>query len=394
MSQQLISRSLDLRRLRDEGYDIEVRSGYLLVHAVPYVNAKAEVQRGTLATTLNLAGDVTIKPATHVAYFAGEHPCHKDGSELVKIKHRSVRQPLVEDFIVDHSFSSKPPEGYQDYYQLVTTYVAMISNPARSLNPGATAQTFPAVEATSEESVFQYIDTASSRAGISAIASKLELGKIAIIGLGGTGSYVLDLVAKTPVREIHLFDGDTYAQHNAFRAPGAPSMDDLRGEPLKVNYFHQVYARMHRHIIPHGYYIDESNVDELRGMDFVFLCLDNGPPRRLLVDRLEMFDIPFVDTGMGLHEAKGAIGGVLRVTTSAREQRAHVRARKRIPFSEGDGNNAYDRNIQIADLNALSAALAVIKWKKLFGFYHDYDREHHSTYTIDGNLLILQRELV
>lgn len=49
--------------------------------------------------------------------------------------------------------------------------------------------------------------------------------------------------------------------------------------------------------------------------------------------------------------------------------------------------NEYDVNIQIADLNALNAALAVIKWKKLMGFYQDLDLEHHCTYTIGGNLL-------
>ncbi|WP_318271316.1 ThiF family adenylyltransferase [Sphingobacterium cellulitidis] len=46
---------------------------------------------------------------------------------------------------------------------------------------------------------------------------KLERQKIAIIGLGGTGAYILDMVAKTPVKEIHLFDGDSFDQHNAFR---------------------------------------------------------------------------------------------------------------------------------------------------------------------------------
>jgi hypothetical protein len=30
----------------------------------------------------------------------------------------------------------------------------------------------------------------------------------------------------------------------------------------------------------------------------------------------------------------------------------------------------------------------VIKWKKLFGFYLDMKAEHHSQFTIDGNLLI------
>lgn len=37
--------------------------------------------------------------------------------------------------------------------------------------------------------------------------------------------------------------------------------------------------------------------------------------------------------------------------------------------------------------NALNAAFAVIKWKKLFGFYADNEGEHFSTYTVDGNLL-------
>lgn len=37
MQSALISRSPDLLRLRDEGYEVEVRSGHLLVHNVPYV---------------------------------------------------------------------------------------------------------------------------------------------------------------------------------------------------------------------------------------------------------------------------------------------------------------------------------------------------------------------
>ena len=35
MSQPLISRSSDLKRLRDEGYELEVRGNYLLVHSIP-----------------------------------------------------------------------------------------------------------------------------------------------------------------------------------------------------------------------------------------------------------------------------------------------------------------------------------------------------------------------
>ena len=62
--------------------------------------------------------------------------------------------------------------------------------------------------------------------------------------------------------------------------------------------------------------------------------------------------------------------------------------RQRVSLADGTGNNEYDRNIQVADLNALNAALAVIKWKKLAGFYRDMKAEHHSQFTIDGSLLI------
>src|SRR5690242_19173715 len=36
VSQQLISLSPDLKRLRDEGYNLEIRGGHLLVKDVPY----------------------------------------------------------------------------------------------------------------------------------------------------------------------------------------------------------------------------------------------------------------------------------------------------------------------------------------------------------------------
>ena len=45
MSRQLISHSADLKRLREEGYDLEIRNGYLLVKDVPYVNSRKEVKR-------------------------------------------------------------------------------------------------------------------------------------------------------------------------------------------------------------------------------------------------------------------------------------------------------------------------------------------------------------
>jgi len=255
MSQQLINLSPDLKRLRDEGYDIEIRSGYLLIKGVPYVNSGKEVKLGILVSELTLAGDVTTAPGTHVVHFAGEHPCNQDGTEIGKIKNASTRQELGKNLVIDHSFSSKPLSGgYKDYHEKMTTYVAIILSPAQAIDPSVKANTYPVIESERAESVFKYIDTASSRAGINIATNKLELAKVAIVGLGGTGSYVLDLVAKTPVKEIHLFDGDTFLSHNAFRAPSAASVDELRAKPKKVLYLKELYSKMRRGIFEHAYY--------------------------------------------------------------------------------------------------------------------------------------------
>jgi hypothetical protein len=148
------------------------------------------------------------------------------------------------------------------------------------------------------------------------------------------------------------------------------------------------YSAIRERIVPHDYYIDAKNIDELRDMSFVFLAMDGGATKKLIVKSLETFNLPFVDVGMGIYEASGSLGGAVRVTTSTPQQRAHVWDRDRIPFADADEDNDYDRNIQIADLNSLNAALAVIKWKKLFDFYCDLEREHSSVYTVDGDHLV------
>ena len=291
--------------------------------------------------------------------------------------------------MIDHTFSAKPMNGaYEDYYAKITTYVAILSGPAQAIAPAATPKTFPLITAKEDESVFNYIDTASSRAEINVVSAKLELDRIAILGLGGTGAYVLDFTAKTHVKEIHLFDGDTFFQHNAFRSPGAASGADLEQKLPKTEYFRLLYSNMRRGIFSHPAYINASNIEDLRQMNFVFLCFDAGKEKELVVESLGKWGIPFVDVGMGVYLSGDSLGGIVKATTSTPTQREHVRTKNRISFSAGDGNNEYDRNIQIADLNALNAALAVIKWKKLFGFYHDFENEHHCTYTIDGNKLV------
>ncbi|HQZ68262.1 MAG TPA: ThiF family adenylyltransferase, partial [Planctomycetaceae bacterium] len=286
-----------------------------------------------------------------------------------------------------HTFSSKPQAGsYPDYYEKMKTYANILSGPAAVLQPGASAKVFRAPE-DEEDSIFNYTETASDRVGIGALTELLATERIGIFGLGGTGSYVLDFVAKTPAREIRLFDGDEFLQHNAFRAPGAPSIEQLREAPPKVEYLKGIYSRMHRGIVAHSLVIDAENLHLIDGITFAFLCMDAGEQKHLIVKKLESLGVPFVDVGMGLELVDGSLGGILRVTASTPSKRDHVH-HGRISFASGGPADIYASNIQVADLNAMNAVLAVIKWKKIRGFYRDLEQEHHCTYTTDGNMLL------
>lgn len=186
---------------------------------------------------------------------------------------------------------------------------------------------------------------------------------------------------------IRLFDDDEFLQHNAFRAPGAPSIEKLRLAPKKVEYWSSIYSNMHRRIVSHAVRLDSSNLGLLDGITFVFICIDSGDAKRALIELLEARDVAFVDVGMGLELVDGSLGGILRVTASTSKKRDHVQ-NGRVSFAADIEQNFYASNIQVADLNSLNAALAVIKWKKIRGFYRDLEEEHHCTYTTDGNMLV------
>ena len=386
MSRALINHSPDLAKLRKDGYEIDVIGSLLLLKHVPYVTADRRIEYGTLVSTLTLSGDRTATPDTHVVSFIGQQPCHKDGREIQQIKHQESKQQLCEGVVVDRSFSNKPPSGYPNYFEKMTTYEKIISGPAEALDPSVTAKTY-VDETTEEQSVFEYADTATARAAIGPISQLLAGHKIAIVGLGGTGSYILDLIAKTPVSEIHLYDGDRFLQHNAFRSPGAASLADLRNAPFKAEYFRNIYSRMHKGIAAHTMYLDSDNADELSKVDFVFLCLDSGEARKALLGVMQAQKKPFVDVGMGINIVEGqqTLIGTLRVSTSTLAYRS---GESRIPLVGNDEDRVYDNNIQVADLNCLNAALAVIKWKKLCGFYQDLEHEHFTAYAINGNQLV------
>lgn len=388
MSRRPIDRSPPLKRLRDEGYDVDVVTGYLLVRDVPYVNQNREVKRGVLIAALKVNNDVALPPSDHQTKWFGDHPCNEDGT-LIQGLGSSEAPITIAGMQVKWNFSCKPKpaDSYRDFHHKMAHYVAKISGPAQALDRSLSAQTFKPYAPDEDDSVFLYEDTASSRADIVAINAKLRPLKVGIVGLGGTGSYVLDYLAKTHIQEIHLFDADPFIQHNAFRAPGAASGAELDENLSKVAFHARTYGKMRRGIIPHPVAMGPDTLHLLEGLHFVFLCME-GVGKKPIVDRLEQLGAPFVDVGMGITIHGESLRGQIRVTTSTANKRSHVHEKNRIAFATAEEVNEYDKNIQIVELNALNAALAVIKFKKLFGLYDDDNGEHFSVFVIAGNEVI------
>jgi len=239
----------------------------------------------------------------------------------------------------------------------------------------------------SDTNVFNYPDTNSSRAGIEFLNRKFENQKIAIIGLGGTGSYILDQVAKTPVKEIHIFDADVFQLHNAFRSPGAVSSEKLEAENgiMKVDYYYRIYSNMHAGIKAHPKYVTLENVSELKEFSYVFISIDKNEVRYNLTKAFLNLGVTFIDVGIGVNKSDDCLNGAVRVTVGTTDKSDHLDFR--IGSSESE-ENEYSNNIQIADLNCLNAMLAVLKWKKLSGFYQDVKQEHNSLFLINTNKLL------
>ncbi|MFD0257492.1 ThiF family adenylyltransferase [Kitasatospora indigofera] len=381
MSTALLARDPDLARLLDDGYDVVVHAGHIVIRHIPYVTENRTVEHGFLAYPVTVSGDRLVSGTDHRIWFGGSIPCNEYGRPLALASPEP--REIAEGMQVHFMLSSKPgPDGYHDEYTKITAYARIVADQAHALDSSTTPTPGAAWQEIDDDSPFVYRDTATSRAGIATVNRRFRGHRVVIVGLGGSGSYILDQVAKTEVDSILLVDGDTFENHNAFRAPGAPTLDTLRGRPAKAAYLASVYANMHRGVSACEEYLDEDNLDLLTGATFVFLASDDAAGKPAIVDWLEAQDVPFIDVGMGVEEIDGRLSGLLRVTASLPGRRNAVRRRIPRPALERD---AYARNIQTADLNALNAVLAVIRWKRFIGIYADATNESHATYSLITN---------
>jgi hypothetical protein len=390
MFHQLVNHNDDIRRLVKKGYAAAFDDDqYLVVRDIPYLDHERKLQWGAIVAKFVDQGQDRIAQTNHEVFFAGSVPHGLDGNPIPNLGGGPSSLALSEaskDVVVQRSFSNKPKltGAFVDFFEKIESYVAIISGPAMELHQ-ANPLTFRIVESGNGNSPFKVRDTLTSLAEIGDLSAKFKDDIIVVIGLGGTGAYLLDFLIKTPVREIRAFDLDWYYVHNAFRSPGKLELTELGQRKAAVYKARYDNFRTGVSITPK--FLDATCAEDLQGATFAFVSVDKGSARASIFDLLISMGIPFIDVEMGLHRKRGPLAGMLCTTYYSPERARELRNMGLAELSDGP-DDEYRANIQIGELNALNACLAVIRFKQLRGFYLDEVNDFEQVFKV-GDMKIV-----
>ena len=268
--------------------------------------------------------------------------------------------------------SSAHPEDDASAYDVVHRYAKQIVGAVSAAGYSETA--FLA-----RRGPFKIPNTFEARAAVGPVQERIRDQRIAVIGLGGSGAFVLDLMVKTPVAEIYLLDPDDVDWHNFMRAPGAPTCTEIEAQrkerPRKVDYYRAKYASLREGIHAHAVGVESpamfAEFVAVHPVDFAFVSIDQKedcewPRQDAVYEALSEAGIPFIDSGVSITVEDRTVTGA--VTTSAYGA-GSATWKEGIPNAKMEGNAPGYRNVQLPEVNALAAALAVMEWRRQTGQY-------------------------
>jgi hypothetical protein len=364
-----------------DGYDMVLENGHLVVRRLPYVAPSGVRNDGRLVLPINdVEGVINDASGDHRIWFAGDEPRDESGLALGSVQPHGFGAGET----AEHMMSFKPPSGsYANLHEKIRKYAHILRNAARQIDPAVTDTPGAAFQVVEDGLPLVYRDTNTTRAGLTNLNNLFRGHTIAIVGVGGTGSYILDQVAKTWVDRIVLIDGDEFENHNAYRAPGAAAHGVLAAKRNKAEYFAEEYSRMHTGITAHAVALTADNLHLLEGATFAFLAAADAQSRPKVMRWLRERGVPFIDVGMSFRQVEGGLTGMAKVTAYLPGQNVTLPTKAAVEPDEDD----YSSNIQVAELNALNAVLAVIRWKRHLGFYATHEEANLTVYKLYLNEL-------
>ena len=154
------------------------------------------------------------------------------------------------------------------------------------------------------------------RAFGSEVQTLLQSLHIGVVGAGGTGSAVIEQLARLGVGTLSIFDGDRFDVSNVNRVYGSHSSDIGQA---KVHIAKQNVERIGlgtKLTVYDKHITREAIAAQLRKCDIIFGCTDKEIPRSILIQLALRYLIPVIDMGIVVKSEKNVISDVVgRVTT-------------------------------------------------------------------------------
>lgn len=158
------------------------------------------------------------------------------------------------------------------------------------------------------------------RAFGSAFQQRLDRLRVGVLGLGGLGGAVVELLARLGVRQFVLVDPDLVETSNLNRLPGATPYDVV-GHAAKVHVAERNIRQLHgpnarceslRKSLP-----NKTVAKRLAECDVLFATTDNHASRLHLMEIAAAYLRPVVFAGVGLEASDGRVTGIsYRVSTA------------------------------------------------------------------------------
>ena len=207
---------------------------------------------------------------------------------------------------------------------------------------------------------------------------------VAIVGLGGVGAWIADLVVKADPQEVHGWDYDCIEPKNLLRMPGGLDPNVWVGKP-KADWFQETYSLIHTSVHGHNARVLPESVREVtERTTFAFVAVDDADDRMMVCDTLANAGIPFVVVGLS-PVRKGK-----RVKVSLRIVTAHVDVsswREAIPQVGQAGQDDYG-SLDLPDVYSMAAAWAIQSWRRMRGQFWQQKREECLDYSANDQSLI------
>ena len=312
MSNQPTGPEDPIAHLVADGYDMVLESGHLVVRRLPYLAPSGLRKDGRLVLPVNnTGGTITDASGDHRIWFAGEDPRDERGAALGSAQPHGFSSLETAGFMM----SFKPPTGsYSSLHEKIRHYAHILRDAARQIDPDVTDTPGGALQEVPDDLPLVYPDTNTTRAGLTTLNNIFRGHTIAIVGVGGTGSYILDQVAKTWVDQHHshrrrrIRDPQCIPRARRSRARGRAG-EAQQGRVLR----RAVLADAHRASPRTPSPLTADNLHLLGGATFVFLAAADADARPEIMQWLHDQGVPFIDVGMSFREGEGGLTGVAKV---------------------------------------------------------------------------------